>query len=47
MPHCAGCATRADELGVDADRVIAWGESAGGHLAALLGLTAAGRTWPS
>ncbi len=32
--------TRADELGVDADRVVAWGESAGGHLAALLGLTA-------
>ena len=32
--------TRADELGVDAERVVAWGESAGGHLAALLGLTA-------
>jgi acetyl esterase/lipase len=31
---------RADELGVDADRVVAWGESAGGHPAALLGLTA-------
>jgi acetyl esterase/lipase len=31
---------RADELGVDARRVVAWGESAGGHLAALLGLTA-------
>jgi acetyl esterase/lipase len=30
---------RADELGVDADRIAAWGESAGGHLAALLGLT--------
>ena len=30
---------RAGELGVDADRVVAWGESAGGHLAALLGLT--------
>jgi acetyl esterase/lipase len=32
--------TRADELGVDAGRMLAWGESAGGHLAALLGLTA-------
>jgi acetyl esterase/lipase len=32
--------TRADELGVDAGRMVAWGESAGGHLAALLGLTA-------
>jgi acetyl esterase/lipase len=30
--------TRADELGVDAGRIVAWGESAGGHLAALLGL---------
>jgi acetyl esterase/lipase len=30
---------RAGELGVDGDRVAAWGESAGGHLAALLGLT--------
>lgn len=34
---------RADELGLDAARVVAWGESAGAHLAALLGLTA-GRT---
>ena len=33
--------TRADELGLDAGRIVTWGESAGGHLAALLGLTAA------
>ncbi|TDD89036.1 alpha/beta hydrolase [Saccharopolyspora karakumensis] len=31
---------RAADLGVDAERIVAWGESAGGHLAALLGLTA-------
>jgi acetyl esterase/lipase len=30
---------RADETGIDATRIAAWGESAGGHLAALLGLT--------
>jgi acetyl esterase/lipase len=30
--------SRADELGIDGDRVAAWGESAGGHLAELLGL---------
>nr|WP_246215145.1 alpha/beta hydrolase [Modestobacter muralis] len=31
--------SRASELGLDADRVASWGESAGGHLAELLGLT--------
>lgn len=30
---------RAPELGIDPDRIGAWGESAGAHLAALLGLT--------
>jgi acetyl esterase/lipase len=29
----------ADELGVSTERIAAWGESAGGHIAALLGLT--------
>ncbi len=31
--------TNAEELHVDVDRIVAWGESAGGQLAALLGLT--------
>ncbi|MGI5158313.1 alpha/beta hydrolase fold domain-containing protein [Microbispora sp. CA-102843] len=30
---------RGGELGIDIGRIAAWGESAGGHLAALLGLT--------
>jgi acetyl esterase/lipase len=34
--------TRAGELDIDPDRIAAWGESSGGHLAALLGLTGAG-----
>lgn len=32
---------RAADLGLDADRVVLWGESAGGHLAALAALTTA------
>jgi acetyl esterase/lipase len=31
---------RAGDLGIDGGRIAAWGESAGGHLAELLGLTA-------
>ena len=32
--------SRAGEIGIDPDQVAAWGESAGGHLAELLGLVA-------
>ena len=34
---------RAGELGIDGERIAAWGESAGGHLAELLGLTTGDR----
>lgn len=30
---------RGSEAGLDSERIVAWGESAGGHLALLLGLT--------
>jgi acetyl esterase/lipase len=30
---------RADQFGYDPDRLVAWGRSAGGHLAAMLGVT--------
>jgi acetyl esterase/lipase len=33
--------SNAEALGIDGDRILAWGASAGGHLAALLGLTGA------
>ena len=35
----------ADVLGVDTSRIGVWGESAGGHLAALIALTAQRRSW--
>lgn len=33
------------DLGIDADRIVVWGESAGGHLAALVGLTGGVPGW--
>ncbi|MFM9370511.1 alpha/beta hydrolase fold domain-containing protein [Streptomyces sp. Da 82-17] len=38
---------RGPELGVDAERVVVWGESAGGHLASLLALTSTPPSQPS
>lgn len=35
----------AGDLGIDAGRVVVWGESAGGHLAALVGLTGGQAEW--
>ncbi|MER6347855.1 alpha/beta hydrolase fold domain-containing protein [Streptomyces sp. NPDC001595] len=39
--------TRSAELGLDTTRTVLWGESAGGHLAALAALTAADRPEPT
>ncbi|GAA3910314.1 alpha/beta hydrolase [Microbacterium invictum] len=35
----------ADDLGIDAGRIVVWGESAGAHLAALVGLTGGQVEW--
>lgn len=47
----AKCAVRhlraeAERYGIDPDRIAAWGESAGGHIAALLGVTGDEAPWP-